>query len=147
MAESTMRRQSDRNKELMQRFYDEVVNAGNLDVIDELLAEDFVEHEELEGLPPTREGVKQFFAGMRAAFPDVTFTPEHMVAEGDMVAARVTIRGTQHGDFMGVPASGRSVEFQAIDLVQFSDAAATAHWGVSDLMTMMVQLGAAEPPG
>ena len=147
MSEPTMRRQSDRNKDLMDRFYAEVVNGGKLDVIDELLAPDFVEHEEVPGLPKDREGVKQFFGMFRAAFPDVTFTVEAAIAENDLVAARVTIRGTHQGEFMGIPATGRAVEFQAMDLVQFADGAATAHWGVTDMVAMLTQLGVMPEPG
>lgn len=147
MSKPAHRRQSDANKELMERFYAEVVNAGNLDLIDELLAPDFVEYEEVPGLGNDREAVRQFFGVIRAGFPDIAFTPEKMLAEGDLVSARVTIRGTHEGEFMGVPATGRSVEFQAMDIVQFADGVATAHWGVSDLMSLMVQLGAIPEPG
>jgi steroid delta-isomerase-like uncharacterized protein len=147
MSESAMRRQSDHNKELMERFYAEVANAGNLDLIDELFAPDFVEHEEIEGLEPTREGVKQFFAGLREAFPDLTFTLERAVAEENLVAAQVTIRGTHRGEFMGIPGTGRAVEFVAMDFVQFADGAATAHWGASDMVTMLTQLGVMPEPG
>ena len=77
------------DKEVMQRFYDEVVNGRDLDLIDELLREDFVEHEQLEGRPQTREGVKLFFGDLVAAFPDLTFTVGAMLAEGDMAAARI----------------------------------------------------------
>jgi steroid delta-isomerase-like uncharacterized protein len=138
---------SDDSKAMMQRFYDEVVNAGNLDLIDELLADDFVEHEDFPGIPPTREGVKQFFALLRAAFPDGTMTAEDLIAEGDRVAARAKFRGTHQGEFMGVPATGRPVDVQLVDIVQFQDGVATAHWGVFDAMTMMQQLGAIPEPG
>ena len=87
----------------MQRIYDEVVNEGNLHVIDELFAETFVEHEVFPGIPPTREGVKQFFTMFRTAFPDVTFEVEHMIGEGVFVAARARCHGTHQGDWMGVP--------------------------------------------
>jgi steroid delta-isomerase-like uncharacterized protein len=140
------RRTSDHNKHLMQRFYDEVVNEGNLHVIDELFAEDFVEHEEFPGIPPTREGVKQFFAMFRAAFPDVTCEVEHLVAEGVFVSAHARFHGTHQGEFMGVPASGRPIAVHAFDLVRFVDGIATAHWGVFDAMTLMQQIGAIEPP-
>jgi steroid delta-isomerase-like uncharacterized protein len=141
------KRASDNNKKVLRRFYNEVVNAGNIDLIDELLADDFVEHEEVPGLPADREGVKQFFGMMRAAFPDVTFTAEQMLAEGDTVAARATIRGTHQGEFMGVPATGRPVEFQATDFVSFRNGTATAHWGTTDMVALLTQLGAIEPPG
>ena len=98
------KRVSDGNKTLVQRFFDEVINGGNIDLIDELLTDDFVEHEELPGLEPTRDGVKEFFRSFRNAFPDGSFTPEEMIAEGDTVAVRVTIRGTPGS---GVP-SGTS---------------------------------------
>jgi steroid delta-isomerase-like uncharacterized protein len=141
------RRTSDANKKVMQRFYDEVVNAGNLDLIDELLTDDFVEHEAFPGIAPDRAGVKQFFGLFKQAFPDGTFTVEDVVAEGERVVARVTIRGTQQGEFMGVPPTGKQIEIQAIDIVQFRDGVATAHWGVSDTAGMLMQLGALPAPG
>ena len=142
------KRASDRNKEVMQRFYDEVVNGRNLELIDELLREDFVEHEHLEGRPQTREGVKLFFGDLQSAFPDLTFIVEAILAEGDIAAARVRIRGTHTGaEIMGIPASGRSIDFEAMDMIQFDDGVATAHWGVSDVMTLMQQLGAILEPG
>jgi steroid delta-isomerase-like uncharacterized protein len=141
------RRASDHNKALMQRFYDEVVNDGDIDAIDELLSADFKEYEEVPGFPQDREGVKQFFAMLRAAFPDVHFTVEEMVAEGDLVAAHVKITGTHTGgEFMGIPAGGRSVDFQAMDLIRFANGIGTAHWGVTDTAAMLTQLGAIEPP-
>jgi predicted ester cyclase len=142
------RRASDRNKAIMQRFYDEVVNGGDIDAIDELLSADFKEYEEAPGFPPDREGVKQFFAMLRAAFPDVHFAVEEMLAEGDLVAAHVKITGTHTGgEFMGIPAGGRSVDFQAMDLVRLADGVATAHWGVTDMVAMLTQLGAMPEPG
>jgi steroid delta-isomerase-like uncharacterized protein len=141
------RRISDANKAIMRRFYAEVVNAGNLDLIDELLTDDFVEHEEFPGITRDREGVKQFFAMFKGAFPDATFTAEQVLAEGDLVAARVTVRGTHLGEFMGVAATGKPIEVQAIDIVTFADGKGTAHWGVFDAMAMMEQLDAMPEPG
>jgi steroid delta-isomerase-like uncharacterized protein len=136
------KRASDANKELLRRFYDEVVNQGNLDLIDELLTEDFVEHEEFPGLEQNREGVKQFFAMLRTAFPDLSMTVEHVVAEGDLAVANVRVRGTHQGEFMGVPATGKQIDVREIDLIRFRDEVATEHWGAFDAMGMMVQLGA-----
>lgn len=141
------RRVSDGNKAVMERFYAQVINAGNLDLIDELLADEFVEYEEFPEMSHDREGVKKIFGMFRAAFPDLTFTPESLIAEGDLVAARVTIRGTHQGEFMGIPATGRQIELQAMDFVQFADGKGTAHWGVSDMMRLMQQLGATPEPG
>src|SRR5688500_10100679 len=94
------------NKRLAREFY-ERINRGDLSVIDEHLSDDFADHEETPGIPPTKAGVKTFFEMTRAAFPDFSFNIEDMIAEGDRVAARVTAQGTQRGEFMGVPASGK----------------------------------------
>ena len=141
------KRASDANKALLQRFYDEVINGRNLDLIDELLSDDFVEHEEFPGIPPTREGVRQTFAMFYAAFPDIHFRVDDLLAEGDLVAARVTITGTHEGEFMGVPATGRSVEIVAMDFISFRDGRGTAHWGVGDMVSLLQQLGVMQPPG
>jgi steroid delta-isomerase-like uncharacterized protein len=140
------RRISDSNKHLMQRIYDEVINEGSLHVIDELFAETFVEHEVFPGIPPTREGVKQFFTMFRTAFPDVTFEVEHMIGEGVFVAARARCHGTHQGEFMGVPASGRPIDVEVLDLVRFDGGLAVAHWGSFDALLLMQQIGAIEPP-
>jgi steroid delta-isomerase-like uncharacterized protein len=132
---------SDDLKGTVQRFYDEL-NKGNLDIIDEVLSEDFVDHEEFPGLEPNREGVKQFFAMFRAAFPDLRMEADDMVAEGDRVVARLTARGTHQGDFMGMPPSGKAVEVAVYDMLRFQDGKVAEHWGLFDAMTMMQQLGA-----
>ncbi|MGE5273125.1 MAG: ester cyclase [Verrucomicrobiota bacterium] len=141
------KRASDANRALLKRLYDEVINGRDLDLIDELLSDDFVEHEDFPGIPPTREGVKQTFAMFYAAFPDIHFQVEDLLAEGDLVAARVTVTGTHQGEFMGIPATGRSVEVAAMDFVSFREGKATAHWGISDMVSLLRQLGVMPPPG
>lgn len=136
------------NRDAMSRFY-EGINAGELDVVDELLAEDFVEHDEFPGIPQSREGVKQFFAMARGAFPDLQMRVLHMVSEDDVVAAHGVFEGTHEGDFMGVPPTGRRVSVPIADVVRFAeDGRAVEHWGVTDTGMMMQQLGVVpEPPG
>ena len=85
-----------------------------------------------------------------AAFPDLRMTPEDVLSSGDKVVVRVKATGTHQGDFMGVPATGRSIDVQLIDIVRFGDdGLAHEHWGVFDAMTMMQQLGVvpADGPG
>jgi len=134
-------------KSLTRRFYGEV-SAGNLDVFDELLADDFVDHEELPGdLPQDKHGVKQFFAMLRSAFPDMRMDVEDLIAEGDKIVARVAMTATQRGEFMGVPPSGRSVDVQIIDVLRIRDGQAIEHWGIIDGMALMQQLGAIPEAG
>jgi len=125
----------------LRRFYDSI-NAGDVDRFGELLADDFVEHEETPGLAPTKEGVKEFFRMYIAAFPNLRFDVEDILASGDKVVARVRVTGTHEGEFMGMPATGKGVDVQAIDIVRFGDdGLAHEHWGVFDAMAMMQQLG------
>jgi len=125
----------------LRRFYDQI-NAGDVDGFGDLLAEDFVEHEETPGLAPTKAGVMEFFRMYLAAFPDLRFVPQDVLASGDKVVARVRVTGTHTGDFMGMPATGKSVDVQAIDIVRFGDdGLGHEHWGVFDALSMMQQLG------
>ncbi len=130
------------NKALVRRVYDEVINGGNLALIDELFAADFVDHEEFPGLAGGREGVKQFFTMMRAAFPDLRMAIDDLIAEGDKVVARATMSGTHKGEFMGMEPSGKQFRVSAIDVVRFADGKAIEHWGLTDAAAMMEQLSA-----
>jgi predicted ester cyclase len=86
--------------------------------------------------------VIQFFTMFRAAFSDLRMNVEDMAASGDTVWARVRITGTNDGEFMGMPATGKPVDFHGVDIVRFNDEdLAAEHWGITDSMTMMQQLG------
>ncbi|MFV2064733.1 MAG: ester cyclase [Chloroflexota bacterium] len=123
------------------RFYD-LLNDGDVDRLGDLLADDFVEHEETPGLAPTKEGVVEFFRGYRAAFPDLRMEPEDVLASGDKVVVRARVTGTHQGEFMGMPATGKSVDVQLIDILRFGDDGLVhEHWGVFDQLAMMQQLG------
>jgi steroid delta-isomerase-like uncharacterized protein len=130
------------NLAAMNRIYDEAINQGNVDVFDELVSPDVVEHEELPGFEPTREGVKQYFEMMHNAFPDLHFQIDDIFAVGDKVVARITVHGTQQGEFMGMEPTGKKIAVKGIDIVRFENGKLVEHWGVTDAMTMMQQLGA-----
>jgi steroid delta-isomerase-like uncharacterized protein len=121
------------------RFYAEV-NKGNLGIIDELVADDFVEHETGPGFSPDKEGLKKWFAMMRTAFPDLMFNVDFYMADGDKVASYVSINGTQQGEFMGMPATGKKISVRTIDIVRIKNGKAVEHWGVTDAASMMAQL-------
>ena len=128
-------------KSVMRRFFDGV-NSGDLSVIDDLVADDFVEHQPLPGIAADKEGVRQFFESFRSAFPDFQMELHESVAEGDLACARSTTTGTHQGEFMGIPPTGKRIEVQGYDLVRIRDGQATEHWGLLDALTMMQQLGA-----
>lgn len=126
----------------MRRLYD-LINAGDIDGFGELLVEDFVEHEETPGLDPTKEGVKQFFHMYKAAFPDLRMEAQDVLVSGDKVVARARATGTHQGEFLGMPATGKRVDVQLIDIIRFGDdGLAREHWGVFDALAMLQQLGA-----
>jgi steroid delta-isomerase-like uncharacterized protein len=128
-------------KLLAKRFYEEVLNHGDLAVIDELIADEFVEHEELPGIPSNREGIRAWATLMRNAFPDLVVSINQMVASGDEVWVHMTMKGTHSGPFMDIPPTGRKVEISGIDRVRVRNGKAVEHWGVTDNLTLLQQLG------
>ena len=129
-------------KALMSRLYDEVFSNGNLGAIDELLADDFVEHEELPpGIPQGKEAPKALVSMMRGAFPDFSVAVEEMLQDGNKVITRARFSGTHEGEFMGMPPTGNRFDISVIDIVEFRDDKAIAHWGIMDSAAMMQQLG------
>ena len=132
--------------DVVRAMYDRI-NAHDIDGFAEYLADDFVEHEDIPGIEPTKDGVKAFFNMYLAAFPDLRFDAEDVITSGDKVVARARFTGTQTGELMGMPATGKSVSVQLVDILRFrDDGIASEHWGVFDAMAMMQQLGAIPAP-
>ena len=129
---------------LIKRFYDEVVADGNLDRIEEFVSPDVVNHEEgVPGQPPGVEGVRFFVSAMREGIPDIRpKESEPTLAEGDLEAARTVLTGTHDGELMGVAPTGKMVEFETIDIIRVEDGKVVEHWGVTDVMALMQQVGA-----
>jgi steroid delta-isomerase-like uncharacterized protein len=135
---------SEANKALARELYDKL-SAGDLSVIDRQFADNLVDHEELPGLPNTRQGVRQFFEIFRGAFPDLRMSAEDIIAEGDKVVVRAQMQGTQRGEFMGIPATGKRIDLPVIDIMRVQDGKFIEHWGAMDSGMMMQQLGVAGP--
>jgi steroid delta-isomerase-like uncharacterized protein len=130
----------------MRRLY-ELISAGDIDGFGEHVADGFVEHEELPGLEPSKEGVKQLFHMYRAAFPDMRMEPEDVFVSGDKAVARVRVTGTHRGEFLEMPATGRRIDVAVIDIMRFGDdGLVREHWGLFDSLGMMQQLGAIPAP-
>ena len=129
--------------ELIQEFYDEILSKGNMDAIDDLVTDDVVDHEQgLPGQPEGKEGVRFFVNTMREAFSDLKATVGPSVESGDMASAEITITGRHTGEFMGVAATDKSFEIKSVDIVRFEDGKCAEHWGVTDTMALMQQIGA-----
>jgi steroid delta-isomerase-like uncharacterized protein len=131
------------NKEIVRRFVEEVQNHHDLEAIDRLVHPDFVDY---SGIIPAElgrgpDGLKQFFALMFDAFPDMNFTIEDQIAEGDEVVTRKTLRGSHKGDFFGIAPTAKTVEVNVIDIFKLADGKLRDHWGGFDRLSMLQQLG------
>ena len=132
----------------IRRLYD-LINAGDIDGFGRQLADDFVEHNDNPGVPPTKAGTLQYFQMLVSAFPNIRLDVQDVIASGDKAVARVRVTGTHRGAFMGIPATGKSAAVDLIDITRFGDdGLAREHWGVVDQLAMMQQLGVipAAPP-
>lgn len=122
----------------------EVFNQGKLEVIDEVMAPDMIEHMPTPpGMPTGIEGFKIFVRGFREAFPDLHYEVVQHFSDGDMVTAVAEASGTMKGDFAGMPATGKTARWTEIHVSRVRDGKVVEHWGVVDLMGMLVQLGLA----
>ncbi len=138
---------AEHNKDLIVRFVEELFNRGNMDIVGEIFAPDFIDHEQLPpGIPNGSEGVKVLTTMLRSAFPDFKATIDDILAEGDKVVIRMTWSGAQKGEFMGVPATGKRVSFGVIDIIRINNGKLVEHWGQMDSMSLMQQLGAIPAP-
>lgn len=131
---------AEENRAVMRRYYEEVVNEGKLDLVEEVIGPDYVGHEPGEETQGP-EGFKQFLGMMRSAFPDLNATVEDEIAEGDKVVARYTARATHQGELMGIEPTGKRVEVPGIEINRISGGKIVEQWNMYDAMGMMQQLG------
>jgi steroid delta-isomerase-like uncharacterized protein len=127
----------------------EVFNEGRLELIDELLADDFVEHAQLPpGVPPGREGLRIIVQALRSAFPDFRYEILLQFQDGDHHIGMIRASGTMTGEFMGMPPSGKSASWDEVHIGRMADGKLLEHWAVIDQLGMLQQLGfAPSPPG
>ena len=134
-------------KRMIDRIPLEVLNNSNFGLIDEIVADDFVEHDPQPGVPPTREGLKQTLQALKTAFPDLRYTIEDSLESGDKIVHRLTGTGTMKADFMGMPATGKRATWTEIHIGRVANGRLTEHWGLVDQLSLLVQLGIVPAPG
>lgn len=138
---------SQQNKALIRRAVDEVWNRGNYAALAEIVANDFVVHmptpaDDIRG----RDGVTHFFVALREAFPDLRFTVEDQIADGDRVVTRWTASGTHTGAFQGIPPTGTQVRLTGIDIDRIADGKVLECWTSGDDLGLLRQLGMVPRP-
>ena len=134
------------NTEIVARFIEEFKNKANHDIVDELLAPDFVHHLTDPRLPPGRDAIKLLGQSIVAGFPDVHATVEELLADGDFVIERTTARATNSGEFNGIPATGKQVVWTEIHIYRLKDGKISEQWSEIDLLGLLTQLGAIPAP-
>jgi steroid delta-isomerase-like uncharacterized protein len=135
------------NKALVRRYCEEAWNKHNPAVVDQIYATDFVDRSpDIPGIPHTRDGLKQFMGVYLRAFPDANMTIEDQLVEGDRVVTRWTGRGTQTGQFMEMPPSGKKVAVPGVQIDRFSGGKIVEEWTLFDQLGMLQQLGAIPTP-
>lgn len=133
---------SEGNKNLLRRYFDEAWNQGHTELLDELVASHFVNHNPIfPNLPPGPGSLKPNFAALRTTFPDIHFTIEDMISEADKVVTRFTCRGTHQGDWRGIAPTGRRVQINGIQTNRVSNGQITEQWLVVDQLGMLQQMG------
>ncbi len=137
---------TEENKTIIHRLFEEAVNRGNLGVVDESIAPNYVNHN-LPAPTPGPEGFKLIITMFRTAFPDLEATVEDVIAEGNQVARRGTWRGTHRGEFNGIPATGKQVTVSYIDIWHAENGKLVENWVQMDMIGLMQQLGVIPTPG
>ena len=131
---------SEQNKAVFEKLMS-ALNAKDMAAMESLIADDFVDNDAMPGMAPGRQGMIDMMGMFVGAFPDLNVVVEHWVAEGDLVVGVMTTKGTQTGEFMGMPASGKKFSVREMHMARVANGKMAEHWGLSNEMSMMQQLG------
>jgi steroid delta-isomerase-like uncharacterized protein len=135
------------NKDLLRRWWEALSQGNAVNVVDEFYSADYVLHDPTQPEPVHGiEGVRAFMNAIATGFPDIKATVEDLLAEGDKVMQRVTVRGTQQGEFQGIPATGKTVEMWLMVISRIADNKIAEEWQLVDTLSMLQQLGIIPPP-
>ena len=135
---------SDQNIAIVERIF-EGLNSGDLGILDELVDPGLIDHSTLRAPTTGASGLKQRLTGFVNAFPDLQFTIENIFGADDMVALVWSLRGTQEGQFLTVPATGRRVEITGVNVERLEGGKLVEHWSVPDNIALFEQLGVLRP--
>lgn len=133
-------------KKIALQFLQAVWVEGKVELVDQLVAPDFVDHNPTPGFAPNREGLREFVRHFRAAFPDLQLTLEDLICEGNRVVDRWSMRATHQGEFLGIPPTGKAVTLGGIDILSIVGGKIVEGWHYEDQLGAMQQLGAITSP-
>ncbi|TQR87483.1 ester cyclase [Mycobacterium hodleri] len=127
--------------DVVRRNIEAVQNSGDFAVFDEIFADDFTDHTPQQGVTADKDGVRILYTGLRTAFPDFHADIHWQTVEDDKVTTFKTYHGTHRGEFLGVAATGKRIHFDTLDVFRVRDGRLTDHWGIADLLGVLIQLG------
>ncbi len=131
------------NKLIVEKYNKEVIEPGNIELLKEILTEDFINHSALPGMPSGIDGMIYFFAEvLHKAFAEITVEIKEMIAEGDKVTTRKEIKGTHQGPLLGIPATGKKVVIKVIDILTIENGKVKEHWGENNFASVIQTLSA-----
>jgi predicted ester cyclase len=133
------------NKAIIRRFQEDVLNGRDIDALDEIVAEDYLDHAAFPGQEPGRQGVKRRISYLLAAL-DPRWTAHEFIAEGDLVVARWSLSGTHRGEFLGLQPTGKEFTLKVIEQYRVKDGQMAEHWNVVDMFGLYQQLGLIPQP-
>ena len=139
---AVLRATDEHNKQLVRTYFNEAWNKGNVSVLDTLLSKDYINHTPSVPNPPQGpEGLKPIIKAIRTAFPDLHYEIKDLIATPDRVVARVVMTGTHTGTLFGMPATGKRIEVNQINIEAVEHGRIKSHWRVTDELTLMKQIG------
>src|ERR1700694_1281249 len=129
-------------KAVTRRTWEEILPAGDVDALAEVVAADCVNHDAPPEMPQGLEGIKQTMLWLRGAFTDQRYEVQQVIGDGDTVAILCTLHARHTGDFMGIPASGREIAYKLVHIVRYEEGKQAETWAVRDALTLLRQRGA-----
>lgn len=130
------------NKELLRRYYEEIVSTGNVDRLDDVISPDYEEVYEGVRYPIGLDGAKDHILGVRRTYPDLKLTVEQQIAEGEWVVSRILMRGTHQGEWMGIQPTGKTVEITAVNVDRVVGGRIVEHGGAANMLEPLLKIGA-----
>jgi steroid delta-isomerase-like uncharacterized protein len=125
-----------------QEKFGSAVNSGKLELLRDVIASDCVDHDPAPDQGAGPESYIRMFAAMRTSFPDLAISGDQVVADEDKIAIAYTITGTQKGEFLGLPPTGRKIHARGVQIARFRDGKMVERWGSSDQLGILQQIGA-----
>jgi steroid delta-isomerase-like uncharacterized protein len=137
-----MDNQTNENKKICQRFFEELHNQNNPDIINDLVSPDVYSHDPFPGQKPGAIGLKETTELFRKAFPDLQVKINDMIAEDNKVMSKLTVTGTHMGEFMGFAPTHNEISYEEVIVLRLENGKIVEHWAVADALSLMQQLGA-----